>query len=122
MRTNYSENLEGDSTFAKSATLRRNWSALSKDEKSAFSAIAQVENEEAKKHQGEDFVEFCARCRGEGVQLSETQRARHISDKLRAIKVSIDKMINHKVFRSGSQLHEFDCGLRRELIRDDLTM
>ena len=121
MHAEYSDNLEGDTPFAKSATLRRKWGTLSDDQKAAYSDIASSQNDDAEKHRGEDYVQFVARCSREGIRPAEKKRGRFTSDRFRAIQVSIQKMMNHKVYRSGAQLHEFDCGVRADLIKSELT-
>ena len=61
VRTNFTDELEGDSTFARRKLLDGKWKALSEAEKTSYNAVAEAEDAEDLDHENDNFVEFLAR-------------------------------------------------------------
>ncbi len=70
VRTNFTDELEGDSTFARRKLLDGKWKALSEAEKASYNAIAEAEDAEDLDHENDNFVEFLARSMEAGKKRS----------------------------------------------------
>jgi len=56
-----------------------------------------------------------------GTSSSAKRRKQYAADRFRAIQTTASEMLNHDVFKSGAQLHDFDCGVKRSLMKCDLS-
>jgi hypothetical protein len=76
-------------------------------------------NELSREHAGEDYIAYLRRT--EVLGRTEKRRWENSTDKFRALKVTVDKMINHEVFSAGAGLHDFANGFKPCHVRSDLT-
>ena len=118
VRTNFTDELEGDSVFARRKLLDGKWKALSQVEKGSYNAIAAAEDAEDAEHEDDTFVQFLARSLEGGKKLKSS---RHRNARLRAVRRSIQDMVAHNVFSSGAELHEFDRGLKPCLVQSHMA-
>ena len=118
VRTNFTDELEGDSVFARRKLLDGKWKALSAVEKASYNAIAEAEDAEDADHENDTFVEFLVRSREAG---KKRKSFRYRSSRLRAVRRSFEDIVGHNVFRAGTELHEFDRGLKPCLIQSQMS-
>ena len=122
IRNNYSDNLEGETPFKKRKVLDTTWNGLSGHEKAVDSAQADEENASYKDNvEGENFPEFLQRQGREVTRRLQKRRASTMSDRFRVVQKSIQEIIHSSVFNAGLQLHDYSTGIKKELMRIDLT-
>ena len=104
----------GNTTFEKTSSLVAKWRALSEVERLAWQAKADAHTVKASDLKGENLVEFFDRHRGTVNDSCKHARLRteYMTDRARAVRVSANEMIDHKVFTSGSQIYDFDAGVK----------
>ena len=119
VKSNFHSGLEGESTFAKRKVLDQRWAALTAAEKAVYRQQAEAHNEEAEKHDDEDYVQFVDRHRG--VEMKNRKTTRYLNERLRAVQHTIRNMMNHAVFSSGTEMFDFDKGIKPPLVRVDAT-
>ena len=111
IRSNYSSDLDGDSVFQKRKALDLKWKSLSSQDKSAYQHAADAENARVADQVGESFPEFLARGERESA-IVQHKSDKFMRERYRAVQVTLDAMVNHKVFSSGSGIHDFGNGIR----------
>ena len=120
VRSNFSGELEGPCNFTKRKQLDAKWNLLSDVEKASYSSIAEVEDSEEEAHVNDNFVEFLARSSMmEGGKKKKSKRWRNA--RLRAVNRTIQDMLGHSVFDSGTALHDYGTGLKPGLIQSQLN-
>jgi hypothetical protein len=115
-RTNFHSGLPAETTFGKRKLLNGKWNALTKEQKAPYVAAAEETNDQDQRNDGEDYVQFLQRHKATTESRAAKKRTRYKSDRLRAVLKTIDKLINHDVFRSGSRMHDFANGFRPDLV------
>ena len=78
--------------------------------------------EDAMKHVGENFVELMERQQREGVDLSGRKKQPYAADRLKAVQVTIQQLVEHEAFTAGAALHNFEYGFWPEHVRSDLSL
>ena len=117
---NYEDCLSGETVLDKRRSLDARWKVMPAEIKQLYNAAAAQDTEAAKLYENEDFVQFLSRTEGIG---SSTKRrgSKYLADRFRAVQATLKKMVEHKVFASGAQLHDFKTGFRPELVASHLT-
>ena len=104
-RSNFHDGLVGGDTFEKRKSLDAQCNSLSAAEKSAYKAIAESENEEEKEHDNDNFVEFLSRQQRLGEGGKKRKSVKYRNARLRAVQRTIQDMLSHSVFDTGTALH-----------------
>jgi hypothetical protein len=109
----------GDHGFDRFNSGKQKWHDLTDAQRDLYKQAAEQRNAAASQAE-EDFPEFYRR---HPVAKNTTRRNRALitSQKRKSLRATIEKMIKHRIFNSGSQLHEFDAGFKSDLVRDDLS-
>ena len=116
---NFDRTKDGQHTFQKRRQTDAKWRALSDDQRSQYTSVAEVRNQKAAEYDDEDFPEFFRR------QAQSAQSSRSVafkSRRLRAVRNTVKKMIDDPIYSTEPRLHEFDSGFRSELICNDVPL
>jgi hypothetical protein len=105
-----------DHVFDKRKSLDDDWRALSTEEKDVYSELAKDENEKVAERGCENYVQFLQRHSALSESRATKKRARYVSDRRRAVQRTLRDMLDHDVFLSGAQIHDFDSGIRAALM------